>query len=96
MSSVLSYELLEHDRSSAGSLLARQAAAGNLGQALGTVGAGILFGWNALAPFWAAAAVLLLGGAAALRWWGRRGGPNAARGEQRDLRPGTSEQVRKR
>ncbi|MEW6703620.1 MAG: hypothetical protein AB1430_02065 [Pseudomonadota bacterium] len=46
------------------------AAAGNLGQALGSVGAGTLFAWNALAPFWAAAAVLLIGGVAALRWWG--------------------------
>lgn len=67
---VLSYELLERDRTFAGSLLARQAAAGNLGQALGSAGAGSLFGWNALAPFWAAAAILLLGALAALRWWG--------------------------
>ncbi|MGN7103309.1 MFS transporter [Ralstonia holmesii] len=78
---VLSYELLERDRTFAGSLLARQAAAGNLGQALGSVGAGSLFGWNPLAPFWAAAAILLLGSLAALRWWG------VARQAERSLAP---------
>lgn len=90
---VLSYELLEQDRGSAGSLLAHQSAAGNLGQALGSVGAGILFGWNAFAPFWTAAAVLLLGGAAALAWWGAARQAERRPQEQWDLRPGPSEQA---
>lgn len=40
---VLSYELPERDRSEPGGLLGRQAAAGNLGQALGSFSAGLLF-----------------------------------------------------
>lgn len=77
---VLSYELLDGDRSSAGSVLGRQAAAGNLGQALGSMLAGAAFGLHALAPFWSAALALLLGAAATLRWWGpARGGVRTSR-----------------
>lgn len=67
---VLSYELLEADHSSAGAVLGRQAAAGNLGQALGSVAAGAAFALHPLAPFWAAALSLVLGASATLRWWG--------------------------
>lgn len=67
---VLSYELLEADRSSTGAVLGRQAAAGNLGQALGSVAAGAVFALHPLAPFWAAALALVLGASATLRWWG--------------------------
>lgn len=67
---VLSYELLEADRSSSGAVLGRQAAAGNLGQAIGSIAAGGVFAWHPLAPFWIAAIGLVLGGSAALRWWG--------------------------
>lgn len=67
---VLSYELLERDRSSTGALLGRQAAAGNLGQAIGSASAGTLFAWSAAAPFAAAALVFALGALATLRWWG--------------------------
>ena len=67
---VLSYELLERDRSAAGVLLARQASAGNLGQALGSIGAGSLFAWGSLVPFLGAAVALLIGAMIALGWWG--------------------------
>lgn len=67
---VLSYELLERERVAVGVLLGRQAAAGNLGQALGAIGSGLLFAWHALAPFWATAFVLLAGAVASLLWWG--------------------------
>ena len=79
---VLSYELLERDRTDAGAVLGRQAAAGNLGQALGSTLAGALFVLHPLAPFGAAAIVLLAGGAVALHWWGvaREGELRAAAG----------------
>ena len=67
---VLSYELMERDRASAGEVLGRQAAAGNLGQAIGSVAAGGVFALHPLAPFWLAALGLLLGASASLRWWG--------------------------
>lgn len=67
---VLSYELLERQAAKPGTLLGQQAAAGNLGQALGSMGAGSLFTFTPLAPFWAAALVLLLGAALSLAWWG--------------------------
>ena len=56
-------------------LLGQQAAAGNLGQALGSMGAGSLFTVAPAVPFWAAAVVLLIGAALSLVWWGpaRRG-----------------------
>ncbi|HEX5683205.1 MAG TPA: hypothetical protein VFY73_04135 [Ideonella sp.] len=66
----LSYELLERRPAATGSLLGRQAAAGNLGQALGSVAAGSLFVLRPAAPFWLAAWVLLIGAAVALVWWG--------------------------
>ena len=68
---VLSYELLERDAAARGALLGRQAAAGNLGQALGSVSAGALFAWHPVAPFWAAALVLGAGAMLALSFWGR-------------------------
>jgi MFS transporter, DHA1 family, multidrug resistance protein len=67
---VLSYELLERGSGANGSLLGKQAAAGNLGQALGSVAAGWLFTWHPAAPFWAAALVLASGAVAALFLWG--------------------------
>ena len=67
---VLSYELLARDGASRGTLLGRQAAAGNLGQALGSIGAGSLFALHPVAPFWMAAIVLLFGAAAAYALWG--------------------------
>ncbi|MCW5660030.1 MAG: MFS transporter [Burkholderiaceae bacterium] len=67
---VLSYELLERDRSEAGRLLGRQAAAGNLGQALGSFSAGSLFALHPAAPFGLAALVLLFGAGAAYALWG--------------------------
>lgn len=67
---VLSYELLERKAGAAGALLGRQAAAGNLGQALGSMGAGSLFTLAPMAPFWAAAAILMLGAVLSLVWWG--------------------------
>ena len=67
---VLSYELLERHSAARGALLGRQAAAGNLGQALGSVSAGSLFAWDPLAPFWAAALVLMAGAILAFRSWG--------------------------
>lgn len=85
---VLSYELLEGDRSSAGSVLGRQAAAGNLGQALGSMLAGAVFALHALAPFWSAALALVLGASATVRWWSpvrrsARGGPAHADEDRR-------------
>ena len=68
---VLSYELLERRSTERGALLGRQAAAGNLGQAAGSISAGLLFGLRPGAPFWLAALVLLLGAVAALFYWGR-------------------------
>jgi predicted MFS family arabinose efflux permease len=67
---VLSYELLERDPSAPGALLGRQAAAGNLGQALGSFSAGSLFALHPAAPFWLAALVLLFGAGAAYAMWG--------------------------
>lgn len=67
---VLAHELLERDRSAAGEVLGRQAAAGNLGQAIGSVMAGGAFALHPLAPFWLAAFGLVLGASATLRWWG--------------------------
>lgn len=67
---VLSYELLERDRSEAGGLMGKQAAAGNLGQALGSFGAGSLFAVHPAAPFGLAALVLLFGAGAAYALWG--------------------------
>lgn len=67
---VLSYELLERDRSEPGALLGRQAAAGNLGQALGSFSAGSLFALHSVAPFGLAALMLLLGAGAAFALWG--------------------------
>lgn len=66
---VLSYELLEGDRTSAGAVLGRQAAAGNLGQAFGSVAAGAVFAVHPLAPFWTAALALVLGASATMCWW---------------------------
>ena len=68
---ILSYELLERRSGSPGRLLGQQAAAGNLGQALGSMGAGSLFTIAPMLPFWAAAAALLIGAALSLAWWGR-------------------------
>lgn len=79
---VLSYELVEGDRSSAGTLLSRQAAAGNLGQAVGSFGAGALFSLHSLAPFWAAAVILLIGAAVASLFW------RVARGAQQPIAHG--------
>ena len=67
---VLSYELLERDGTTHGAMLGRQAAAGNLGQALGSFSAGSLFSLHQLAPFWLAALVLMLGAGAAFTLWG--------------------------
>ncbi|MDP1692176.1 MAG: MFS transporter [Burkholderiaceae bacterium] len=67
---VLSYELLERERSEPGALLGRQAAAGNLGLALGSFSAGSLFALHPAAPFGLAALVLLFGAGAALALWG--------------------------
>lgn len=67
---VLSYELLERQSAPPGKLLGQQAAAGNLGQALGSMGAGSLFALAPMMPFWAAALVLLVGAAISLVWWG--------------------------
>lgn len=67
---VLSYELLEHDSSESGALLGQQAAAGNLGQALGSFSAGLLFALHPAAPFWMAAIVLLFGAGVAYALWG--------------------------
>lgn len=77
---VLSYELLERKAEAPGALLGRQASAGNLGQALGSMGAGTLFTLAPMAPFWTAAAVLVLGAVLSLVWWGpARMGEIAAR-----------------
>jgi len=67
---VLSYELLERDRSAPGAQLGKQAAAGNLGQAFGSFSAGSLFALHPAAPFWLAALVLLFGAGAAYALWG--------------------------
>ena len=67
---VLSYELLERKADAPGALLGRQAAAGNLGQALGSMSAGSLFTFAPMAPFWTAAAILLLGAVLSMAWWG--------------------------
>lgn len=77
---VLSYELLERQSAAPGKLLGQQAAAGNLGQALGSMGAGSLFTLAPMMPFWTAALVLLVGAALSLAWWGpARMGEIAAR-----------------
>jgi predicted MFS family arabinose efflux permease len=68
---VLSYELLERRGAAHGALLGKQAAAGNLGIAAGSVSAGLLFPLQPAAPFWMAALALLLGAGAALVFWGR-------------------------
>ncbi len=67
---VLSYELLERGHSEPGVLLGRQAAAGNLGQALGSFSAGSLFALHPAAPFGLGALVLLFGAGAAYTLWG--------------------------
>ena len=67
---VLSYELLERQSASPGAMLGQQAAAGNLGQALGSMSAGSLFAIAPTAPFWAAGVILGLGAAVSLAWWG--------------------------
>ena len=67
---VLSYELLERKADAPGALLGRQAAAGNLGQALGSMSAGSLFTFAPMAPFWTAAVILLLGAVLSMVWWG--------------------------
>jgi len=67
---VLSYELLERQSESPGRLLGSQAAAGNLGQALGSMSAGSLFAMAPMLPFWTAAVVLMVGAALSLAWWG--------------------------
>ena len=67
---VLSYELLERRSASPGAMLGQQAAAGNLGQALGSMSAGSLFAIAPTAPFWAAGVILALGAAVTLAWWG--------------------------
>jgi DHA1 family multidrug resistance protein-like MFS transporter len=76
---VLSYELVERDRAAPGTVLGRQAAAGNLGQALGSFAAGSVFELHPAAPFWFAAVVLLFGAGAAYAMWG------AARDEELSL-----------
>ena len=77
---VLSYELLERRSAAPGKLLGQQAAAGNLGQALGSMGAGSLFTLAPMMPFWTAALILLVGAALSLAWWGpARKGEIAAR-----------------
>lgn len=50
--------------------MGKQAAAGNLGQALGSFGAGSLFAVHPAAPFGLAALVLLFGAGAAYALWG--------------------------
>jgi len=77
---VLSYELLERQSAAPGKLLGQQAAAGNLGLALGSMGAGSLFTLAPIMPFWTAALVLLVGAVLSLAWWGpARTGEIAAR-----------------
>ena len=77
---MLSYELLERQSAAPGKLLGQQAAAGNLGQALGSMGAGSLFTLAPMMPFWTAALVLLVGAVLSLAWWGpARTGEIAAR-----------------
>jgi len=77
---VLSYELLERQSAAPGKLLGQQAAAGNLGQALGSMGAGSLFTLAPMMPFWTAALILLVGAMLSLAWWGpARMGEIAAR-----------------
>lgn len=67
---VLSYELLERDRIETGLVLGRQAAAGNLGQAIGALAAGTLYQAGSSVPFWVASGVLLGGGMLAVSVWG--------------------------
>jgi predicted MFS family arabinose efflux permease len=67
---VLSYELLERHSAAPGRLLGQQAAAGNLGQALGSMGAGSLYTLAPMLPFWVAAVILLIGAALSVAWWG--------------------------
>ncbi len=67
---VLSYELLERDKAATGLVLGRQAAAGNLGQAIGALTAGVLYQAGPSVPFWFAAGVLLAGGLLAVSIWG--------------------------
>lgn len=67
---VLSYELLEIHSAAPGALLGQQAAASNLGQALGSINAGSLFALVPIAPFWVAALVMLVGAALSLISWG--------------------------
>jgi len=88
---VLSYELLERQSEAPGKLLGSQAAAGNLGLALGSMSAGYLFALTPMLPFRAAALVLLVGAALSLACWGSaRMGEIAAgtdRGAQADFQP---------
>ncbi|KQW51191.1 MULTISPECIES: MFS transporter [unclassified Roseateles] len=67
---VLSYTLLNNRPGAPGLLLGQLAAAGNLGQAVGAVGAGSAFALNATAPFWIAASVLIVG--ACVSWFAWR------------------------
>lgn len=88
---VLSYELLERQSEAPGKLLGSQAAAGNLGLALGSMSAGYLFALTPMLPFWTAALVLLVGAALSLAWWGpaRMGeiAAGKARSAQADFQP---------
>ncbi len=79
---VLSYELLERHGAARGALLGRQAAAGNLGQALGSFSAGSLFAWHPMAPFWTSALVLAFGATVVLTWWGPARDGEIAAGER--------------
>lgn len=63
-------ELLERQSAEPGTLLGREAAAGNLGRALGYIGAGSLFTLAPMAPLRTATLVLLVGAALSLVWWG--------------------------
>ena len=87
---VLSYELLERKAEAPGALLGRQAAAGNLGQALGSMGAGSLFTFAPMLPFWVAAATLLLGAVLSLTWWGSARIREIASGELAGTDDGTT------
>lgn len=65
----LAYALLDHDAGAKGAKLGRLAAAGNLGQALGSVVSGGLFAVRPEAPFVLSALLLLGGSAGALLYW---------------------------
>lgn len=65
----LAYALLDHDAGAKGAKLGRLAAAGNLGQALGSFASGGLFALRPEAPFVLAALLLLAGSISAFLWW---------------------------